>query len=101
MAHDSLRRLLLLLARFDNPCLPIIKVKGIFHLIEFHLKLSDYPILLHLLRLLPRELLLHLFILCLQLSLHLKSLLHLRQLLLQLVCLRITLRLPLVIHQQA
>ena len=101
MAHYGLRRLLLWLARLDNPCLSIVKVKGIFHLIEFHLKLAYHPILLHLLRLLPSKLLLHLLVLRLQLSLHLESLLHLRQLLLQLVCLHITLRLPLVIHQQA
>ena len=65
------------------------------------MKLSDHPVLLHLLRFLPCQLLLHLFILRLQLSLHLESLLHLRQLLLQLVRLRIALRLPLVIHEQA
>ena len=33
VAHYGLGRLLLLLACLDNPCLSIVKVKGIFHLI--------------------------------------------------------------------
>ena len=79
----------------------MVKVKGIFDLIKFHLKLANDSVLLNLLSLLSCELLLHFFVFCLQLSLHLESLFDLRKLLLQLERLNIALGLPLIIHEQA